>query len=460
MSGLQASVDKMRSDGVGDAAVQAFADAYERLREGESGVLAEAEIEPVPDVPAADELPAVEPEAGGAIDHAVVIKLNGGLGTSMGMTGPKSLVEVKDGLSFLDIIVRQVLGLRARTGARLPLVLMNSFSTREASLEALDLHEDVEADVPLDFVQNKVPKLLAEDLDPVEWPDDPDLEWAPPGHGDLYTALVTSGMLDELLERDYRYAFVSNADNLGAVLDPRILAWIASERIPFVMEVADRTEADRKGGHIARRREGGGLVLREIAQTPDEDVDAFQDTERHRFFNTNTVWVDLEALRSLLDLREGVLGLPMIVNRKTVDPSDSSSPDVIQLETAMGAAIDVLDGARALRVPRRRFAPVKTTSDLLAVRSDAFVLTEDAHVEPAEGREGPPLIDLDDAHFKLLPDFEARFPAGAPSLVACDRLAVSGDVEFGADVVVRGAVTVEHDGDGRLRIEDGTVLEG
>jgi UTP--glucose-1-phosphate uridylyltransferase len=460
MSGLQESIDKMRSDGVGDAAVQAFADAYERLVEGETGVLAEDEIEPVSDVPDADDLPEVEPEAGGAIDHAVVIKLNGGLGTSMGMTGPKSLVQVKDGLSFLDIIVRQVVGLRERTGARLPLVLMNSFSTREASLEALDRHEDVEADVPLDFVQNKVPKLLAEELDPVEWPDDPDLEWAPPGHGDLYTALVTSGMLDELLERDYRWAFVSNADNLGAVLDPRILAWVASERIPFVMEVADRTGADRKGGHIARRREGGGLVLREIAQTPDEDVDAFQDTERHRFFNTNTLWVDLDALRSQLDRRDGVLGLPMIVNRKTVDPSDSSSPDVVQLETAMGAAIDVFEDARALRVPRRRFAPVKTTSDLLALRSDAYVLTEEAHVEPAEGRDGPPLIDLDDAHFKLLPDFEARFPAGAPSLVACDRLTVSGDVEFGAEVVVRGAVTVEHDGDGPLRIEDGTVLEG
>src|SRR5919108_6113705 len=259
MSGLQASVEKMRRDGVGDAAVQAFADAYERLREGETGVLAESDIEPVSDVPAADDLPEVELEAGGALDHAVVIKLNGGLGTSMGMTGPKSLVEVKDGQSFLDIIVRQVLGLRERTGARVPLVLMNSFSTREASLEALDRHEDVEADVPLDFVQNKVPKLLADDLDPVEWPDDPDLEWAPPGHGDLYTALVTSGMLDTLLERDYRYAFVSNADNLGAVLEPRILAWIARERIPFVMEVADRTEADRKGGHLARRR-GGGLV--------------------------------------------------------------------------------------------------------------------------------------------------------------------------------------------------------
>jgi UTP--glucose-1-phosphate uridylyltransferase len=460
MGGLEASIEKMRRDDVGDAAVQAFADAYERLREGETGVLAEDDIEPVDDVPAAEDLPDAGGHAGGALDHAVVIKLNGGLGTSMGMTGPKSLVEVKDGLTFLDIIVRQVLGLRERTGARVPLVLMNSFSTREASLEALGRYADIEADVPLDFLQNKVPKLLAEDLEPVEWPDDPGLEWAPPGHGDLYTALVTSGMLETLLERDYRYAFVSNADNLGAALEPRILAWMANEEIPFVMEVADRTEADRKGGHIARRRDGAGLVLREIAQTPDEDVEAFQDTERHRFFNTNTLWVDLEALRALLDERDGVLGLPMIVNRKTVDPSDGASPEVVQLETAMGAAIDVFDGARALRVPRRRFAPVKTTSDLLALRSDAYVLTDEAHVEPAEGRDGPPVIDLDDAYYKLLAEFEARFPAGAPSLVACERLTVEGDVVFGADVVVRGAVTVEHDGDGRLHIEDGTVLEG
>src|SRR3954467_8706000 len=299
MSGLQASIDKMRRDDVGDAAVQAFADAYERLQEGETGVLPEAELEPVDDVPDADELPSGDEAAGGALDHAVVIKLNGGLGTSMGMTGPKSLVEVKDGLTFLDIIVRQVLGLRERTGARLPLVLMNSFSTREPSLEALGRYEDIEADVPLDFLQNKVPKLLADELEPVEWPDDPDLEWAPPGHGDLYTALVAWGMLDELLRRDYRYAFVSNADNLGAGLEPRILAWMADERVPFVMEVADRTEADRKGGHIARR--GDGLVLRETAQTPDEDSEAFQDVTRHRYFNTNTLWINLRALAEMME---------------------------------------------------------------------------------------------------------------------------------------------------------------
>ncbi|MEA2270407.1 MAG: UTP--glucose-phosphate uridylyltransferase [Solirubrobacteraceae bacterium] len=455
--GLQASLDKMRREGVGDAAVRAFGDAYERLRGGETGVLPEAEIEPVDDVPDARELP--DADAPDALDRAVVIKLNGGLGTSMGMTGPKSLVEVKDGLTFLDIIVRQVLGLRERTGARLPLVLMDSFSTRDASLAALERHPDIAADVPADFLQNKVPKIGADDLMPVDWPDDPTLEWAPPGHGDLYAALVTSGMLEELLGAGYRWAFVSNADNLGAVLDPRILAWVAAEEIPFVMEVADRTEADRKGGHVARRS-GGGLVLREVAQTPDEDLEAFQDISRHRFFNTNSLWVDLEALRDRLDRGDGALGLPMIVNRKTVDPSDPSSPAAIQLETAMGAAIDVFEGARALRVPRSRFAPVKTTNDLLTLRSDAYVLTDEALVELAGGREAPPLVDLDPDVYKLLPDFEERFAAGAPSLVEAERLSVSGDVAFGAGVVVRGTVSVEHDGEGRLHIEDGTVLEG
>jgi UTP--glucose-1-phosphate uridylyltransferase len=454
--GLRASVDKMRRDDVGEAAVEAFADAYERLRGGETGVLAERELEPVDELPDADELD--EADAADALDRAVVLKLNGGLGTSMGMTKAKSLLEVKDGLSFLDIIIRQVLAQRAATGARLPLVLMNSFSTRDDSLAALERHPEIASDVPPDFVQNKVPKLLADGLQPADWPDDPDLEWAPPGHGDVYAALVTSGMLDTLREHGYRYAFVSNADNLAAVLDPRILAWVAREEIPFLMEVANRTEADRKGGHLARRRDGG-LVLREIAQTPDEDVDAFQDIERHRFFNTNTLWVDLDALHAMLE-RDGVLGLPMIVNRKTVDPGDASSPAVIQLETAMGAAIDVFEGARALRVPRRRFAPVKTTDDLLALRSDAYVLTDEAHLELAEGRDAPPLVALDADHFKLVGDFEARFASGPPSLVACERLTVVGDVAFGADVSVRGAVTVEAGDGGQRRIPDGAVLEG
>jgi UTP--glucose-1-phosphate uridylyltransferase len=410
----------------------------------------------VTEAPELDALP--EPEAApGAIDRTVVIKLNGGLGTSMGMTGPKSLVTVKDGLTFLDIAARQVLALRESTGARLPLVLMNSFYTREESLAALRRYDGIEADVPLDFVQGRFPKLRANDLRPVDWPADPELEWAPPGHGDLYTSLVTSGMLDTWLERGYEYAFVSNIDNLGAVVEPRILAWMAREGLPFVMEVATRSEADRKGGHIARRRSDGRLVLREIAQTPEEDLEAFQTTGRHPFFNSNTIWIDLRRLADALG-SSGVLGLPMIANAKTVDPTDASSPAVIQIETAMGAAIGIFEGAAAVHVPRRRFAPVKTTDQLLSLRSDAYVLTPEAHVELVPERaDVPPVVKLDPRHYRLLADFEARFPAGAPSLVACVRLSVSGDVVFGSGVVVRGSVEVAA-AHGRLRIEDGAVL--
>ena len=450
--GLQASIEKMRAEGVPQVAIDTFAHYYEQLREGASGMLPESEIERVEDLPTLDDLPEGDP---GLVDSAIVLKLNGGLGTSMGMTQAKSLIEAKDGKTFLDIIVGQVLGLRERFGARVPLVLMNSFATRDDSLAALRARPEIESDVPLDFVQNKVPKIGADDLQPVSWPADPRLEWAPPGHGDLYTALVTSGMLETLLERGYRYAFVSNSDNLGAVLEPHILSWLAREEVPFAMEVARRTEADRKGGHLARRRDDG-LVLRETAQTPEEDLEKLQDVDRHPYVNTNNLWVDLEALRDTLDARDGVLGLPIIVNRKTVDPGDSDSPAVVQLETAMGAAIGVFDGAQALHVPRRRFAPVKTTNDLLALRSDAYVLLEDSRVELAPEREQPPFIDLDSEFYKLIRDFEARFPAGPPSLVACERLVVTGDVTFGRDVVVRGAVTVE----GPARIEDSSVLTG
>jgi UTP--glucose-1-phosphate uridylyltransferase len=457
-----ASLEKMRADGASDAAVATFEHYRDLLRSGEEGVLHESDLEPVESLPDADELPADEAGARDALQRAVVIKLNGGLGTSMGMTAPKSLLPVKDRLSFLDITIRQIRHLRKTTGAGLPLVLMNSFATHDASLDALAPYEDLAVDgVPPDFLQSKVPKLAASDLEPIEWPEDPALEWAPPGHGDLYPSLLGSGMLDALLDAGYEYAFVANADNLGALLDPRILAWFVREQIPFAMEVADRTPADRKGGHLARRRGGGGLVLREVAQTADADLEAFQDIERHRFFNTNTLWVHLPALKAVLDERDGVLGLPMIVNRKTVDPTDAASPAVLQLETAMGAAIDAFDDARALRVPKTRFAPVKTTDDLLALRSDAYVLHDDGRIEVAPERDGrAPLIELDPRYYKLLADFDERFAGGPPSLRGCRRLAVRGDVRFGAGVVVVGDVAIENRDAAPQQIDDGVVLEG
>ena len=143
------------------------------------------------------------------------------------------------------------------------------------------------------------------------------------------------------------------------------------------------------------------------------------------------------------------------VPRRTPDeaPRNRSQPEQAPAAGNAGGRA----GAAALQVPRSRFVPVKTTNELLVVRSDAYELAGDWTVRLAPARDGrPPLAELDADHFKLLPDFEARFEAGPPSLAECERLTVEGDVSFGRDVVVRGSVVVA----GPARIEDGTVLEG
>jgi UTP--glucose-1-phosphate uridylyltransferase len=456
-----AAIAKLEADGAAAATVASFAGQLARLSAGELGMLPESELQPIDELPDAERLEVDSEAIADLLDQTVVIKLNGGLGTSMGLAGPKSLLEVKDGLSFLDITARQITALRAEHGgARLPLVLLNSFRTREPSLAALAGYGPLSAELDPDFLQGRVPKLVDDgSLAPVAWPADPELEWSPPGHGDIYPALVGSGMLAAMLAAGYRYAFVSNADNLGAVLDPAILCWIAAEEAPFVMEVADRTAADRKGGHLARRADLS-LVLREIAQTPEADRGAFADTERHRFFNTNSIWLDLQALAAEIG-DDGVIDLPMIVNRKTVDPSDAGSTPVVQLESAIGAAIAAIPGARAIRVPRSRFLPVKTSDDLLVLRSDAYELTADGALRLAPACAGrAPLAELDGDYFGLIDDFEARFAQGAPSLVAAERLTVKGDVSFGSAVKISGAVTVEAAAGKPLRIDDGAVLGG
>lgn len=448
---------KMTAAGLPDVAIRTFADAYARLCRGDRGTISRRDILAVDDLPDAAALAPYRDAGRRALPHTVVVKLNGGLGTTMGMTRAKSLLPVKAGLTFLDVIARQVLHLRRAFHAAVPLVLMNSFRTRQDSLRALDAYPELPLPgVPLDFLQHKVPRVAKSDLLPIEWPRNPEHEWCPPGHGDIYAALLSSGMLAALRARGYRWAFVSNADNLGAVLDVDLLGWFADEEIPFLMEVAERTPADRKGGHLARTRDGR-FVLRESAQCPADEQDDFQDVTRHRFFNTNNLWVDLRALAAALEGRGGVLGLPMIANEKPVDPDDPDSPRVIQLETAMGAAIGVFEGARAVRVPRTRFVPVKTTSDLLALWSDAHELTSDWRIVPAP-RPGlrPLFVDLDQRYFRRVPDLDERFPAGAPSLVRCERFVVVGDVRFAGPAVVVGDVRLE----GPRVVPAGAVLSG
>lgn len=450
---------KMRREGLPQVFIDTFHFYYDQLVHGATGYITRADAGPVGAIPHYEQLGAAELEAGSeALRRAIVLKLNGGLGTSMGMNGPKSLLPVKHGLTFLDIIVHQVLYLRETTGARLPLVLMNSFSTRDETLAAMAQFEDFHQQIPLDFVQHKQPKILQETLAPAVYAADREKEWCPPGHGDIYTALVTSNMLELLLSEGYEYAFVSNSDNLGAELDLQILGYFAANRVPFLMEVADRTPADRKGGHLAQRPDGQ-LILRESAQCPPDEEAEFQDIKRYRYFNTNNLWINLRSLAHRLEEHQGVMPLPLIRNEKPVDPANPETPRVYQLETAMGAAIAVFEGAQAMRVPRSRFAPVKKNSDLLVIMSDAYRLGEDYRLALAPERgEQPPVVALDDRYYQLYDAMIQRFPHGAPSLLQCDELKVKGDVLFGKGVSVTGRVEISHAGEEQLRIPDGATL--
>jgi len=448
-TGFTPFAERMQAENLPDVFIRTFRYYYEQLVEGRTGLIPESEIDPIAGLPDVETFPASLVEIGNAVlGQTVIIKLNGGLGTSMGLTKAKSLLSVKDGLTFLDIIARQALH------AGVPLLLMGSFNTSEDSLAALHAYPELWDDLPLDFLQHKAPKIARSDFRPAIWPQNPTLEWNPPGHGDIYTALVTSGILDQLMDAGYRYAFVSNADNLGAVLDIKILGYFAEQQLPFMMESADRTSADRKGGHLAIRNSDGQMILREIAQTPAEDEDAFQNIDKHRYFNTNTVWWNLQALQDVMTVREGILGLPMILNSKSVDPRDAESTPIYQIETAMGSAIAVFEDAGAVRVPRSRFAPVKTTDDLLAVRSDAFVLTDDFRVVANPARTTPQVVvSLDSRFYKLIDDMEARFPDGAPSLLECESLTIKGDVLFERNVVCKGVVELDNQSEEQMVVD-------
>ena len=280
----------MAKAGLKPLVIDTFAHYYRKLVGGATGCIHDVDIRPIDpaDVPKAASLDRYAEAGRRVLSQTVRIVLNGGLGTSMGLIGPKSLLKVKQGRSFLEILLRQAELSNSR------LALMNSFNTHTATLAALDTLKPSQP--PLCFLQHKFPKILQGKLTPVSWPANRELEWNPPGHGDVYAALYASGMLQKLLDEGVRYAFICNSDNLGAGIDEALLGYFAENRFPFMMEVAEKTPADDKGGHLARLH-NGRLILRESAQCPREDMAAFQDIRRYRFFNTNNIWVNLELFK-------------------------------------------------------------------------------------------------------------------------------------------------------------------
>jgi len=416
---------KMEDAKIAKARIQAFLGAVEEIAEGTTGLIPETDIQPTPELARMSDLKTSEADAAALLDQLVIIKLNGGLGTGMGLQRAKSLIPVKGEDTFLDFIARQTLFLREETGAARPLFyLMNSFSTEADTLKKLQSYPSLpDQNGHLSFLQGRVPKLKVDSLEPAVWETDPSMEWCPPGHGDIYTSLVAEGLLDQWLDQGIRYAFLSNSDNLGATAHPTLLQHFAESGHAFMMEVTRRTMSDRKGGHLAKRLADGRLILRESAQCPAEDQEAFQDIARHRYFNTNNLWLRLDLLKERLEQDGGIMRLPLIKNQKNIDPKNPDSCKVYQLETAMGAAIAGFDRSGAIEVGRDRFSPVKSTSDLLALRSDAYQITADHRLVLDEERRGhPPTIELDSTHYKHLDAFDRRFAHGVPSLLLCDQL--------------------------------------
>lgn len=424
----------MKADGLSEDVVRTFEAYYQMLVEGSSGKIGKGMVSAPSTANLIDYSSIGSYAKSDMLKHCVVIKLNGGLGTGMGLSKAKSLLPVKGNMTFLDIIARQILTLRARSGYDVQLLFMNSFSTESDTIHYLQKYPDlVKGGVPLSFVQNKFPRIRKDDLQAYE-NKDKEKNWNPPGHGDIYTALAASGLLTKLIEAGIRYAFVSNSDNLGATMDTSIPAYMEAHNIPFVMEVCRRTEMDRKGGHLCEDNEGN-LMLREVAQCPEDEIAEFQDIQKYQFFNTNNLWIDLKALEWHLITNDGIILLPLIVNPKVVDGTD-----VYQLETAMGAGISVFNNSKALIVPRDRFAPVKKTNDLLAIWSDAYELNDSYQVVLKRGLIAAPTIELDDKYYGSIELMLQRFKAGVPSLQNCKKLKISGDITFGADTICEANV--------------------
>lgn len=438
----QRITEKMKEAGLSDSFIADFLKKVDLVASGETGI---AKWEEVGDLdPKKDEisLEDIHKSFGSETDNLaklVVIKLNGGLGTSMGLSGPKSLIELRDGMSFLEIIARQMNFLRDSYGKEVPLLFMDSFNTQKESQEELK-KIGFSQKMPSTFLQHKVPRLKQSDLMPLDTGSEKE-DWCPPGHGDIWISLLETGILDSLLESGHEVAFVSNGDNLGATVDPSILNYFLAEGLEFCMEMTPKTKADKKGGAIFRRLLNGkprNLELLETAQVPSEHMSEFAGLGKFRTFSTNNLWIHLPSLKNALE--KGDFSLSLIVNPKKI-----ADEEVFQLESAMGSAIQNFSRTKGIIIPRSRFAPVKKCEDYLVRRSDAYQLNPDYSVTMSDDRVEAGLeevyVSLDEEHYKKIQDFNRLFTS-IPSLAKAESLEVEGVVHFDMPVEIVGKVKI------------------
>ncbi|KAH3670494.1 hypothetical protein OGAPHI_001009 [Ogataea philodendri] len=386
------------------------------------------------------------------LSKLAVLKLNGGLGTSMGCVGPKSVIEVRDGQSFLDLSVRQIEHLNTTYDTDVPLLLMNSFNTNDDTQVIVRKYQGHRIRIRT-FNQSRYPRVFKDSLLPVPQSYDDKLDaWYPPGHGDLFESLVSSGELDVLLEQGKEILFVSNGDNLGATVDTKILNHMLETGAEYIMELTDKTRADVKGGTLINYN--GQVRLLEIAQVPKDHTEEFKSIKKFTNFNTNNLWINLPAIKRLVEAN--ALQMEIIPNSKSISVGNSEM-GVLQLETAVGAAIRHFKNAHGVVVPRSRFLPVKTSSDLMLVKSDLFNLQHGALNLDSARFGGAPLIKLG-SHFKKVSNFQQRIPH-MPRILELDHLTVTGNVYFGKGVQLKGTVIIVCSEGQRIDIPNGSILE-
>lgn len=445
LANLRFFEEKMQAAGVDSVAQQFFAQAYLSLNKNEDqGYIDESSLAHIDKLPCIDSIAETKVDIS-LLNELVVIKLNGGLGTSMGLDKPKSFLSIKEDKSFLDLALEQIIKQRETYNVDVQFLLLNSFNSSQMTLDYLRKYKlpeleqlGVSAD-DVELLQNQVPRIDVSTGQPANYPTNPKLEWNPPGHGDIYTKLYSSGKLESLLKQGKRYAFISNMDNLGAVFDPSILNYMQTQKLAFLMEVCQRSTADKKGGHLAKLKENGQWVLRERAQCLTKDMKDFEDIDRYQYFNTNNLWVNLEVLYDLLVENKGILPLPLIQNEKQLDSRNADSPRVLQLETAMGSALSCFPAEQVglLKVSRGRFMPVKTINDWLLVRSDAYSLNDESTLHLVTKNKAP-LVDLG-SDYKYLHDMDEL--GFIPSLKGADQFKLQKQFTFREGVVIKGNVS-------------------
>jgi len=366
----------------------------------------------------------------------------------MGCTGSKSNMVIKNGKTYLEVIMDQVIKLNEKYHSRIPLVLMNSFNTEHEAKETGSKYPALEI---IHFNQSQFPRIRRDTMLPM--PTSPDARpenWYPPGHGDVLDGLRNSGVLDRLLAQGRTHLFISNVDNLGATLDLSILGSMVAHNNDILMEMTPKTHADIKGGTVIEYE--GRMKLLETAQVPADKVNEFRTVRKFSVCNTNNIWFDLRMLKTALE--EDRMKLDIIVNPKKV-----GNVSVIQLETAVGSSISCARRPALVCVPRARFLPVKSVADMLVIQSNLYVLDESGvlTMNPLRNFPVPPLVSLG-AGIQKIADVQAHF-GGVPDMLDLDSLTVTGDVYFGAGCSLKGHVTVVCPPGQRIDLPPGTVLD-